>query len=298
LNSISGKELYYWQQQAKQAAIAHNLDPNEVDWLLQAVTSLSSLSLRLGSWQNQSEIKCRKSLSELNQLWQKRLQERLPVQYLAETVFWRRFQLKVTPAVLIPRPETELIIDIAQTASKQILSESQPHWVDLGTGSGAIALGLAASFPEAMIHAVDYSDDALSIAQENAINCNLARNISFYQGSWWNPIKFLQGQVRGMVSNPPYIPTAEIEHLQPEVTKHEPHLALDGGQDGLDSIRYLVKTAPQYLVSGGIWLIEIMAGQAKAVVELLQQQGEYDDIQIFPDLGGIERFILAFKKRS
>jgi release factor glutamine methyltransferase len=298
LNSISGKELYYWQQQAKQAAIAHNLDPNEVDWLLQAVTSLSSLSLRLGSWQNQSEIKCRKSLSELNQLWQKRLQERLPVQYLAETVFWRRFQLKVTPAVLIPRPETELIIDIAQTASKQILSESQPHWVDLGTGSGAIALGLAASFPKAMIHAVDYSDEALSIAQENAINCNLAKNISFYQGNWWNPVKSLQGQVRGMVSNPPYIPTAEIEHLQPEVTKHEPHLALDGGQDGLDSIRYLVKTAPQYLVSGGIWLIEIMAGQAKAVVELLQQQGEYDDIQVFPDLSGIERFILAFKKRS
>jgi release factor glutamine methyltransferase len=298
LKNISGKELYYWQQQAKQAAIASNLDPNEVDWLLQAMTSLSSLSLRLGSWQHQSEIKCRKSLSELNQLWQQRLQERLPVQYLAETVFWRRFQLKVTPAVLIPRPETELIIDIAQTASKRkkLPSESQQHWVDLGTGSGAIALGLATNFPEAMIHAVDYSVEALSIAQENAIKCNLATNISFYQGSWWNPLKFLQGQVRGMVSNPPYIPTAEIEQLQPEVTQHEPHLALDGGQDGLDPIRYLVQTAPQYLASRGIWLIEIMAGQARAVVQLLQQQGEYDDIQIFSDLSGIERFILAFKK--
>jgi release factor glutamine methyltransferase len=298
LNSISGRELYCWQQQAKEAAIAHNLAPNEVDWLLQAVTNLSSLSLRLGSWQHQSEIKCRKSLSELNQLWQQRLQERLPVQYLAETVFWRRFQLKVTPAVLIPRPETELIIDIAQTASKQnnFPLESQEHWVDLGTGSGAIALGLAATFPEAIIHAVDYSAEALSIAQENAINCKLATNICFYQGSWWNPLEFLKGQVRGMVSNPPYIPTAEIEHLQPEVTQHEPHLALDGGQDGLDSIRYLVQTAPQYLASRGIWLIEIMVGQAKTVVELLQQQGEYDDIQVFPDLSGIERFILAFKK--
>jgi release factor glutamine methyltransferase len=298
LKNISGKELYDWQQKAKRAAIASNLDPNEVDWLLQAVTNLSSLSLRLGSWQYQSKIKCHKSLSELNQLWQQRLQERLPVQYLVETVFWRRFQLKVTPAVLIPRPETELIIDIAQKASKQsnFPPDSQPHWVDLGTGSGAIALGLAASFPEAKIHAVDYSVEALKIAQENAVNCNLGTNICFYQGSWWNPLKFLQGQVRGMVSNPPYIPSAEIEQLQLEVAQHEPHLALDGGKDGLDAIRYLVETAPQYLVSRGIWLIEIMAGQAQAVVELLQQQGQYDDIQIFSDLSGIERFILAFKK--
>ncbi|BAZ43471.1 protein-(glutamine-N5) methyltransferase, release factor-specific [Chondrocystis sp. NIES-4102] len=296
--NISGKELYHWQQQAKGRAIADCIDPHEVDWLLQTVTNLSSLSLRLGSWQHQSEIECRKSLLELNQLWQQRLQERIPVQYLVETVFWRRFQLKVTPAVLIPRPETELIIDLAQTAREQnnLSLEAKQNWVDLGTGSGAIALGLAASFPQATIHAVDVSCEALNIAQENAINCKLSENIRFYQGSWWQPLKHLQAQVTGMVSNPPYIPTAVIEQLQPEVVKHEPHLALDGGKDGLDAIRYLVQTAPQYLIKRGIWLIEIMQGQAPAVVNLLQQQGEYEDIQVFQDLSGIERFILAFKK--
>ncbi len=295
MNLIAGEKLYYWYQQAKKTAIACKIDPSEVDWLLQTLTSLSSLSLRLGSWQNQAEIESTKSLSELKQLWQQRLQENLPVQYLAETVFWRRFQLKVTPAVLIPRPETELIIDLAAEAAKSNQHFSATHWVDLGTGSGAIAFGLADIFPQATIHAVDLSQDALNIAQENAGNLKLA-NINFYHGSWWSPLKFLKGQVQGMVSNPPYIPTDQLSQLQIEVAKHEPQLALDGGKDGLDDIRHLITTAPEYLVSGGAWLIEIMLGQSDLVVELLKRQGEYYDIKIFADLNGIERFALAYRR--
>lgn len=297
MNKIPGKQLYYWHQQAKNSAIANNIDPDEVDWLLKATTSLGSLSLRLGSFQDQSQIESNRSLSELNQLWQQRLQKRLPVQYLVETVFWRRFQLKVTPAVLIPRPETELIIDIAKEAAQQnnFNPERNQHWVDLGTGSGAISLGLATSFPQATIHAVDLSLDALKIAQENALNLQLEQNIRFYQGSWWNPLEFLQGKVSGIVSNPPYIPTVQLSQLQPEVTLHEPHLALDGGEDGLDDIRHLVKTAPKYLVSGGIWLVEIMAGQSDAVVKLLHQQGEYCNIRLIKDLNDIQRFVSAYR---
>jgi release factor glutamine methyltransferase len=292
LNSISGQDLYLWYQQAKQTAIANQLDPGEVDWLVQTITDLDSLSLRLGTWQNQPQIVSQKSLSELHQLWQQRLQERLPVQYLVETVFWRRFQLKVTPAVLIPRLETELIIDLA--LAHNLITDGDQQWVDLGTGSGAIALGLADVFPTATIHAVDLSDEALKIAQENVVKLNL-NNIHFYQGNWWSPLSFLQGKVTGMVSNPPYIPSTQIPQLQPEVARHEPHLALDGGDDGLADIRYLIKTAPQYLVSGGMWLIELMAGQADTVVELLKQQGEYYDINIFPDLAEIDRFVLAYR---
>jgi release factor glutamine methyltransferase len=292
LNSISGQDLYLWYQQAKQTAIANQLDPREVDWLVQTITDLDSLSWRLGTWQNQPQIVSQKSLSELHQLWQQRLQERLPVQYLVETVFWRRFQLKVTPAVLIPRPETELIIDLA--LAHNLITDGDQQWVDLGTGSGAIALGLADVFPTATIHAVDLSDEALKIAQENAVSLNL-NNIHFYQGNWWSPLSFLQGKVTGMVSNPPYIPSAQIPQLQPEVARHEPRLALDGGDDGLADIRYLIKTAPQYLVSGGMWLIELMAGQADTVVELLKQQGEYYDLNIFPDLAEIDRFVLAYR---
>lgn len=289
---ISGQDLYPWYQQAQQAAIASKIDLVEVDWLLQTVTELTSLDLRLGTWHNRPQINSDKSLSELQKLWQQRLQKRLPIQYLVETVFWRRFQLKVTPAVLIPRPETELIIDIVQ--ENMLISGSNQHWVDLGTGSGAIALGLADILPQGTIHGVDLSPEALQIAQENAINCQLV-NIRFYQGSWWSPLNSLQGQITGMVSNPPYIPSRQINQLQPEVANHEPRLALDGGNDGLDSIRHLVVTAPQYLVPGGMWLIELMKGQANTVVELLQQQGEYDDIKIFSDLAGIERFVLAYR---
>ncbi len=274
-------------------AIANQIDPDEVDWLIKTITNLDSLSLRLGTWQKQPQINSAKSLSELTKLWQQRLQERLPVQYLVETVFWRRFQLKVTPAVLIPRPETELIIDIALANS--LISSGERHWVDLGTGSGAIAIGLADVFPTATVHGVDLSADALKIAQENANSLNL-NNIQFYQGSWWSPLNALQGKVTGMISNPPYIPSLQIAQLQPEVAWHEPRLALDGGDDGLDDIRYLIKTAPQYLVSGGIWLIELMIGQADTVVTLLIQQGEYYNPQIFADLAGIERFVLAYRR--
>ena len=177
--------------------------------------------------------------------------------------------MKVTPAVLVPRPETELIVDLAKENNLIFLGDR--HWVDLGTGSGAIALGLADVFPQAIVHAVDLSPDALEIARENAVNLNLEPRINFYQGSWWSPLKFLEGKVAGVVSNPPYIPTAQIKHLDPEVVNHEPHLALDGGDDGLRDIRYLVETSPQYLTSGGILLMEIMAGQAKKVIKLLQR---------------------------
>ena len=135
---ISGRDLFSWHRQAKQAAIASQIDSDEVDWLLQTITDLDNLSLRLGTFQDRAEVSSQKSVSELDKLWQQRLQERLPVQYLVETVFWRRFQLKVTPAVLIPRPETELIIDLALDNNR--ISDPDPQWVDLGTGSGAISL--------------------------------------------------------------------------------------------------------------------------------------------------------------
>lgn len=291
MNNISGRDLYYWYREAKQAAIASNIDADEIDWLLQTIADLSSLDLRLGTFKNTAQIRSKKTLSELDRLWQQRLQERLPVQYLVETVFWRRFQLKVTPAVLIPRPETELIIDLALEHNR--ITDSNQQWVDLGTGSGAIALGLADVFPTATVHAVDLSGDALEIARENAANLGLS-NIHFYQGSWWSPLYSLQGKVTGMVSNPPYIPTLQIDELQPEIA-HEPRMALDGGDDGLDDIRHLINSAPQYLMPGGMWLIELAIAQADKVVELLKQQGEYYDIKVFADLNQIDRFVLAYK---
>jgi release factor glutamine methyltransferase len=151
------------------------------------------------------------------------------------------------------------------------------------------------AFPQAQIHAVDISPAALVVACENAKRYQLLERIKFYTGSWFQPLTTLKGQVSGVVSNPPYIPTAEVAHLQPEVFQHEPHLALDGGLDGLDAIRHLIAGATEYLVPGGIWLVEAMAGQATEIVRLLQQQGSYANIQVYSDLAGIDRFVLAIR---
>jgi len=295
---VSGLELWQWRHKAREAARSSDIPIAEVDWLLQEVAGLDRLALRLESFKDLPQIKLKLPLQVLTDLWQRRIRDRLPVQYIAGVTPWRNFSLAVSPAVLIPRPETELVIDLAIAAvgnsSRQVSPPlEQGHWADLGTGSGAIALGLADAFPDANIHAVDYSLEALAIAQQNALNSALADRIRFYQGSWWEPLELLKGQFSGMVSNPPYIPTNTVSTLQPEVLDHEPHLALDGGADGLHCIRHLIEISPTYLRPGGVWLVEMMAGQADAVREMLQNQGSYCNVEIHPDLAGIERFAVA-----
>ena len=291
--SISGEELFLWRRESLAQAIAFRIATQEFDWLLQEIADLDALSLRLESFRDREKISLTCSFTELKSLWERRIQERVPVQYLAGITTWRNFKLKVSSGVLIPRPETELIIEIAQQATLPKSSDS--HWVDLGTGTGVIALGLATSFPQAKIHAVDSSEAALAIAKENAQLTKLQDQINFYHGSWWQPLRHLEDKITGMVSNPPYIPTQELPTLQPEVFQHEPHLALDGGNEGLDSIRHLIQTAHKYLISGGIWLIEMMAGQGENVVAMLSEQGNYRDIQIIRDLSQRERFVLAYR---
>ncbi|MGK7938711.1 MAG: peptide chain release factor N(5)-glutamine methyltransferase [Crocosphaera sp.] len=295
--TVSGQVLAQWRSWAKQAATAANIPSLEVDWLLQAVTPLDALSLRLGLFQERSQIRLPYSLSELTQLWQCRINDRVPVQYLVGVTPWRSFSVKVSSDVLIPRPETELIIDYALTAVANAPKPSlkSGHWVDLGTGSGAIAIALAHSLPQAQVHAVDSSAEALTIAQENAVNTGLSSRIQFYHGSWWTPLHHLKGKVSGMLSNPPYIPTALLSQLQPEVREHEPLLALDGGVDGLEAIKSLIDSSPDYLVSGGVFLIEMMAGQGTKVSQLLEDSPHYHRISILFDLAGLDRFALAYR---
>ena len=288
--SISGQELSQWRQQAIADLAQAQLSPKEVDIFLQAVTDLDTLSLRLQSFREREKIPLSYSWSEITKRWQKRLQARVPLQYLLESVVWRNFTLKVSPEVLIPRPETELLIDIV---GETVRGDDGGIWVDLGTGSGAIAIGLASILTKAEIYATDYSPTALAIAKENIINTGFADRIILKQGSWWTPLEKWQGQISGMVSNPPYIPSAEILDLQIEVREHEPRLALDGGEDGLTALRYLVATAPDYLRSGGLWLVEMRAGQGEKVAQMLENQGNYRQIQIINDLAGFDRFVLA-----
>ena len=281
-----------WLAAAKHDAIAHSIDEAELDWLLLAVTDLDRLSLKLRSYERKSHIHCEWSLPTLQTKWQQRVHDRVPMQYLVGRTPWRQFELQVSPAVLIPRPETECIINYVAELVKTSPELAIGNWVDLGTGSGAIAIALADLMPHASIHAVDKSKDALAIAKTNAETFGVSDRIQFYQGSWFKPLSGLKGSVSGMISNPPYIPSQDVLGLQPEVTGHEPHLALDGGIDGLDCIRHLVRFAPEYLVPSGVWMVEMMRGQMDAVVNLLRTAG-YSEIQRLRDLEGIDRFACA-----
>ncbi|MEO1521311.1 MAG: peptide chain release factor N(5)-glutamine methyltransferase [Cyanobacteria bacterium J06633_2] len=296
IESISGDRLWQWRQWAHQLASRENISPAEVDWLLRHYCpELDALALRLNTYRGASSLVIQCPLDELTGLWEQRVRDRVPVQHLTRLTPWRDFLLAVSPAVLIPRPETELIIDLAVQATQHHPGLSAGTWVDMGTGSGAIAIGLADVFPNANIHAVDVSADALKIANENAERCRVGDRIQFHHGDWFDPIQHLCSQLDGMVSNPPYIPSSEISRLQPEVSKHEPHLALDGGADGLDAIRHLAKAASRYLKSDGLWLVEIMAGQAEQVVSILNQH-PFRDIDVCSDLSGIERFVMAYRR--
>ena len=282
-------DFWTWYDEARQQAIEQRVPGGELDWLLVEWAGIDRLTLRLRDGKIQLQV----SLEQLDRLWQQRLIDRVPVQYLAGVVGWRNFRLHVSPAVLIPRPETELIIDLAGELTAVHHQLRRGIWVDLGTGSGAIALALAEMMPEAVIWAIDRSAAALEIAELNVLRIGLEKQIQFAQGDWFAPLAQLAGHIAGMVSNPPYIPSAEVLALDPEVTQHEPHSALDGGSDGLDCLRHLVEAAPHYLMPGGLWLVELMAGQAPAVMDLLRANGHYCNIAAHRDLAGIDRFVSA-----
>jgi release factor glutamine methyltransferase len=298
---VSGEALWQWRHYACQQVLACAATPQEaaaylgeLDWMLMGVTQVDRLGLRLESYRSLPNIELDRSLTDLSTLWQRRLQEKVPLQYLLGRTTWRDFTLAVAPGVLIPRPETELLIDLAIAAMSAMTSESM-DLADLGTGSGAIALALAKSFPQATLHAVDKSAIALTIAEQNAEELGVADRVRFYEGNWLEPLTSLTGKLTGIISNPPYIPRAMVPTLQPEVAYHEPHLALDGGEDGLEALRIIAAQAPQFLQSKGVLLLEMMAGQAEAVTQLLQQSGHYENIQIHSDLADIQRFAQAHR---
>lgn len=218
------------------------------------------------------------------------LSERLrhvPLAYLRGTQEFYGLTFNVTPAVLIPRPETELLVAWALDALRECDGKTI---IDVGTGSGCIAVTVAVREPNAHITAIDVSAEALAVAKENARRHGVGGRLIFQQQDG------LSEQIdRGaeiIVSNPPYIPSEAIAALQPEVRDQEPRLALDGGTDGLHFYRRLVRDAGRVLIPGG-WLgVEVGQGQADAVAKLMRQN-ELTDIAIQRDLAGIERVVLG-----
>lgn len=212
-----------------------------------------------------------------------------PAQYIiGEQEFYGR-PFKVLPSVLIPRPETELLVEAILQYGDQLWPGGNPRVLDIGTGSGAIAITIAAERKGWQVLAGDLSPDALAVARLNAAAVGV--ELAMRQGDLLAP--FAGEVVDILVSNPPYIPAAEIEGLQPEVSLHEPRLALDGGPDGLAPYRIMMQQlsllqAPPRLIG-----FELGMGQASLVAELLRQAGHWSRIVVVPDLAGIERHVLG-----
>jgi len=256
----------------------------EAEWLLCAVTGLDRVGLYLQYDKPLNE----RELTEYRNMVTRRAR-REPLQHILGSQEFYGREFSVTSDVLIPRHDTETLVSEAISrcpAARSVL--------DIGTGSGCIAVTLQKLLPQAAVTATDISEAALSVAQQNADNHGAA--ISILCGSLLEPVA---GRCFDLiVSNPPYIPTADIDSLAPEVREYDPYTALDGGSDGLEIYRKLVPAAIKHLNPGGWLLVEVGINQAEDVAALFRKTGEYDEPVTAIDPGGIVRVVGAQLKEK
>ena len=287
----SGQELLAWRRRQ----LLRGGRAADLDWLLAMEGNLSWAELQRLRIMPESTAALDSTLLILENLWSRHLRNHIPLQHLVGRCPWRDFDLQISPAALIPRQETELLIDFA-------LDCLQDHdeggcistglWADLGTGSGALAVALARALPEWHGHAVDASTAALALARINLNNLTKSGIWQLHQGSWWDPLAPWWGQFDLVVANPPYIPSQIVEALDPLVRDHEPRLALCGGEDGLESCRTIVERAPLALSPGGWLLLEHHHDQSDQVLGLMGSVGLVS-CQPRSDLRGVKRFAIG-----
>ncbi|MFH1076936.1 MAG: peptide chain release factor N(5)-glutamine methyltransferase [Pseudomonadota bacterium] len=224
----------------------------------------------------------------------KRRTDREPVAYiLGKKEFWS-MEFLVTPDVLIPRPETEFLVEATLPLIK---NEKNLNILELGTGSGAIICALATECPYHNFYAVDCSAAALSVARINAQCLHVDNLITFFHGNWFEPVHHLRHSFNIIISNPPYIKTAELTTLAPEILLHEPKLALNAGDDGLDAIRTILHYAPEYLIRDSAILLEVGSDQQKEIELLFSELGEYKNFKWIKDYSGHYRVIQCENKK-
>lgn len=235
--------------------------------------------------------------------WLRRKAAGEPVQYITGEQTFYGLSFGVTPAVLIPRPETELLVERmleeADRIARRPLSDAggAPTLVDIGTGSGAIAVTFACLRPDWRVVATDVSEQALRVAERNAARHGAAERIRFLRGDLWSPVAEAGIRADIVVANPPYIPAGDIPRLMREVRDYEPRLALDGGDDGLALYRRLfgqMRTFARDRLPRAIGL-ETGAGQARAVADMMRGLGAWDVVDIVCDLSGLERHVIGIR---
>lgn len=266
----------------------------ETAWLLEHALRVTPLDLRL----NESQIVEGEGLRRAQALLARRA-DREPLQYLLGTQEFCGLEFEVEPSVLIPRSETELLVEAAvRCAGIPPAAGRRPIVADVGTGSGCIAVSLARRLPLAVLYATDRSAEALRVAGRNAERHGVAGQVTFLEGDLLKPLRArgLSGQVDIVVSNPPYIAEREWEALQPEVRLFEPRIALAGGEDGLAVYRRLVQEAIDLLSADGWLIMEVGQGQAESVRMLLDATKQYGMVDVRPDQAGIDRVVCARKQ--
>jgi len=222
--------------------------------------------------------------------WIKWRGKRIPLAYILGHQPFLGIKISVTRDSLVPRPETEELVIECERLVK-LSKVPAPKIIEIGTGTGCIAIALAQLLPSAMIFATDLSKSALDLAQKNAITHHVSNRIRFVREDLFSNKQGLRGWADLMVSNPPYIPTKELDRLEPEVLK-EPRMALDGGKDGLDAIRAIIQMAPKMLKPGGVLAMEIGAKQGSAVTKLFAAAG-LRGVHIKKDAQGHDRFAIG-----
>jgi release factor glutamine methyltransferase len=214
---------------------------------------------------------------------------RVPIQHILGTQEFYGLTFRVTPAVLIPRPETEGLVE---EALRELAETERPRIADVGCGSGCIAVAIAHESPAADLVAIDASPGALAVARENASEHGVAGRIDFVLGDLLAPLLERGTRVHAVVTNPPYVDDEDLSSLAPEVSEHEPRVALSGGPGGLAVIARLVTETTGVLEPGGVLVMEIGLGQSERVTALAGEAGLTVE-RIVPDLAGIPRVVVA-----
>ena len=222
--------------------------------------------------------------------------KREPLQYITGRQEFYSLNFEVSKGVLIPRPETEILVEEAlKIFSPQNYRDTAVHILDLATGSGVIAITLATELQQAVILATDISDAALRVARKNAEVHKVDKQITFLKGDLFCPVKDRREHFNLVISNPPYIPAAEFKDLQPEVRDFEPRIALDGSEEGLCFYRRILSEVARYLSKDGWLMLEVGKDQADRVCEIVESTRDFFLPSITKDLSGIERVIKAQK---
>jgi release factor glutamine methyltransferase len=234
-------------------------------------------------------------------VWLGRRRAGEPLQYVTGRAAFRDLDLEVSPAVLVPRPETEVLVEeVLRVLHAERARWPAPHVLDLGTGSGCVALAIAHEFPEADAWGVDASPAALDVAAGNAARLGLADRVRWLEGDWFEALVTEEARAAGVperfevvVANPPYIAERERDALPADVREHEPPAALFAGPTGLEALRELVDSAPEALVPEGLLALELAEMRAHEVHAWLDGAREWRDARLVPDLAGLPRVLLA-----